>query len=168
MFKKLTSASFDNLLPDFSVAKRDLASVLDSLEYASVLKGFAKRKDIFVFGANNYRQAAFEADRTRYVDAWFHQWSVAEIAPEYLLSDFMRRDPEEVFSVCCNLAYDLFEKLTRRGVKEVAFIAVMTPAGDGLDHNAFTFKIVTGRQGVEEFGRVIGDQPQLILIAPES
>lgn len=163
MFDSVFNPAFERILPGFdpngSVAEIDL----DNARFASAIENYAQKRDIFVFGANDYVDERFEKDRSSYKDRAFHEWSVCKISPEFLLVDWHLREPDAVFKVCCALARSLSAKLQSYGERKAAFIAVMTPADEFLDHNAFAFKVVTGDDGVGEFGSVMGEDPQITL-----
>lgn len=164
MFEKISSPSFDRILPDFEIGGVALDGVIDADRYAALLLDFGRKDDVFVFGRSGYDEARFAADRESYGDRSFREWSVAKIAPEHLIVHEMHRTPANVFSLCCQLASDLSKRIEGAGVREMAFIISMTPAGEGLDQDAYTFRLVTGREGVEEFAVIMGDQPQIVLV----
>lgn len=163
MFENLTTESFDRILPGFQTNRRKLGSLVDVRHYNRAISGFDRLKDIFAFDAANYDDARFIRDRDFHVDAAYHEWSATKIAPEHLLRDLDNRSPEAVFSIACNLAHDLAAKIQSHGIHTVAFSIAMTPAGDGLDMNCYALHAVTGLEAVEEFGVLMGDQPQLVL-----
>lgn len=164
IFQTATSSSFNAILPSFDIEVGVLRPLVDADRYDSVVDGFGRMKDLFVFAARGYDDARFRKDRASYGDRSFHEWSVARIAPEFLISDEKERSPNSVFAVCCDLARDLAKRIEAEGVREMAFMVSMTPASEDLDQDAYTFRLVTGREGVVEFAVIMGDQPQLVLI----
>lgn len=164
IFQTVTSSSFDAILPGFDIEAGAPSLLVDAERYDSVVDGFARIRDIFVFAANDYGDDHFRRDRASYEDRSFHEWSVAKLAPEHLISAESNRSPATVFALCCDLARDVTKRIEAEGINEMAFMVSMTPAGEGLEQDAYTFRLVTGRDGVEEFGVTMGDQPQLVLI----